>query len=89
MEIKLHLPEHSFNDTPTKTQLDNCLGDIVNFLNKTAGAYLASGEYSVADQSLTAFLNATVQLKGAKELFSGNSNAGLAVPQPGGPRMVR
>lgn len=82
MEIKLHLPEHSFNDTPTKTQLDNCLADITTFLNKVCGGYLASGEYSVADQPLGALLNATVQLKGAKELFAGNSNAGLAIPRP-------
>jgi hypothetical protein len=82
MEITLSLPKHEFNDTPTKTQLDNALGDIITFLNKVAGGYLANGEYTVADQPLAALLNATVQLRGAKDLFQ-NNTAGLAVPRPG------
>lgn len=87
MEITLHLPEQKFNDTPTKTQLDNLLNDIILFQTKLGGALLARGDYAITDQSLAAFLNATVQLKGAKDLFAGVSQAGTPQPQPGPTRV--
>lgn len=88
MEIKLHLPEQTFTDTPTKTQMDNCLRDIQQFLSSVAGAYLAKLEYVPSEAPMGALLQVTVQLKGTRDLFAGNSTAGLALPNAD-PRMVR
>jgi hypothetical protein len=89
MEINLHLPEVSFSDRPTKTQLTNALNDHINFWNKIAGSLLASGDYAVTDQSLATLLNATVQFKAAKDLFDGVSTAGMAAPNPNVSQMQR
>ena len=82
MEIKLHLDEQNFNDTPTKTQLSNLLGDLVDFQTKLGGLLLAKGDYAITDQSLASLLNTTVQLRAVKDLFDGVSRAGMAEPQP-------
>jgi len=88
MEIKLHLPEQDFNDTPTKTQLSNVLNDIITFQTRLGGFLLARGDYAITDQSLATLLNATVQLKAAKDLFDGVSTAGMPQPQQGRPQPV-
>ena len=88
MEIELHLPEQKFSDTPTKTQLSNLLNDIITFQTRLGGFLLARGDYAITDQSLATLLNATVQLKAAKDLFDGVSTAGMPQPQPRGPQPV-
>ena len=87
MEITLSLPKHEFTDTPTKSQLDYALADIITFLNRVGGAYLANSEYTLTDAGINAMFNAAVHLKAAKDQFSSNT-AGLAVPRVGGPQPV-
>lgn len=88
MDIKLHLPEQDFSDTPTKTQLSNLLGEIITFQTRLGGFLLARGDYAITDPSLATLLNATVQLKAAKDLFDGVSTANMAQPGGGGPQRV-
>lgn len=88
MEIKLHLDEQSFSDTPTKTQLSNLLGDLISFQTKTAGAILAKEEYSITDEPMGLWLNALVALRRAKDAFDGVSTAGMAVANPQGMAQV-
>ena len=85
----LHLPEMSFKETPTKTQLINCLRDVQTFLGRLGGSLIADGSYSIADQPMGVLLNASVALKQSADLFEAGPNAaGLAVPGAG-PQVVR
>ncbi len=89
MEINLNLPGHDYRgDIPTSSQLDEALGEIITFLNRVGGAYLATGKYKISDQAMNLMFNAGVQLQAAKDAFSSNTG-GIAVPRPAGPQPVR
>lgn len=83
MEITLHLPEQTFNDRPTKTQTSNLLQDLIVFQNKVLGSLLATGDYAVTDPWIAQAFNATVQLKAAKDVLDGVSQAGMPQAQAG------
>jgi hypothetical protein len=88
MEIDLRLGAQNWSDrTPTKTQLENHMGDLSSYLNKLAGALLATGEFTIADQPIATVLNAAAALKAAKEQFAGATTSGIVTPRPQ-PQMV-
>lgn len=93
MELKIKFEAQDWSDrTPTKSQLENMLGDLSVFLNALGGSLLASGDFHIADNGpgnpVAALLNAAGAVKNAQTLFAGNSTSGLAVPQPGVPVRV-
>ena len=86
----LKLDSIEFTQAPTKSQLVNALNDISTFISHMGGALILDDTYSVADQPLGEMLNASIMLKKAAAQFeAGPSASGLAVPQPGGPQVVR
>lgn len=91
MEVKnLELESISFTSAPTKTQLTNALRAVSRFLSHVGAALILDESYTVADQPLGQMLNAAITLKACADQFDGGPNAsGLAVPQPGGPQVVR
>lgn len=83
MDITLKLEAQNWSErTPTKTQLENHMGDLSSYLNKLAGALLATGEFTIADQPIATVLNAAGALKAAKEQFAGATTTGIVAPRP-------
>jgi hypothetical protein len=83
MDITLKLEAQNWSDrTPTKTQLENHMGELSSYLNKLAGALLATGEFTIADQPIATVLNAAGALKAAKEQFAGATTTGIVAPRP-------
>lgn len=88
MDMKLKLEAQDWSErTPTKTQLENHLGDLSIYLQKIAGALLATGEFTITEgeqnNPIAALLQTAGQAHRAKLLFAGTSTSGIAIPQPG------
>lgn len=84
--IKLEAIE--FTSAPTKTQFENTLNSMEDFLNRMVGKMLAEGEAKATDQFIGQTLNAAIGLRTARDISQGNS--GLAIPQQQArPQMVR
>lgn len=90
-EIKLHLPEQSFQEAPTRSQLSNLCRDISRFMNLVGASLIVDEIHMPNEPQCGELFNTATKLKALADFIDNPQQAnaaGLAVPQPG-PMQVR
>jgi hypothetical protein len=81
MKITLDAVEFD-SEAITPSKLADTFDKINDFLNRTVGCMMASGEANAADQKVALVLNAGNQLKAAGEQWRGTSNIAQPAMRP-------
>ena len=81
--MKITLDEVNLDsESITPSKLAHTFDKINDFLNRTVGCMMASGEANAADQKVALVLNAGNQLKAAGEQWRGTSNIAQPTMRP-------